>query len=64
MQPMQPPPAYEAPFAEEDELPEEKEYEYKSNLPPYIYKYKGIYNIGDLPFDINHEKKRNYRFTR
>ena len=57
MQPMQPPPAYEAPFAGEAEIPKEKEYEYKSNLPPYISKYKGVYNIGDLPFDINHETK-------
>ena len=56
-QPMQPPPAYEAPFAGEDEIPEEKDYEYESKLPPYITKYKGVYNIGDLPFDINHERK-------
>ena len=56
-QPMQPPPAYEAPFATEeipigkDEVPEEE------NLPPYITKYKGVYNIGKLPINFNHETK-------
>ena len=54
-QQMQPPPAYEPPFAGEAELPTVEEEE--RDLPPYITKYKGIYNIGEFPFDINHETK-------
>ena len=55
-QPMQPPPAYEPPFAGEAEIPEEEVFE-EENLPPYISKYKDYYNISGFPFDINHEQK-------
>ena len=54
---MQPPPAYEAPFAteeipvEKDKVPEEE------NLPPYITKHKGVYNIGKIPINFNHETR-------
>ena len=57
MQPMEPPPAYEAPFAGEEIPGEEDEDLDESQLPSFVSKYQGIYNIGEWPFDFNHEKK-------
>ena len=57
MQPMQPPPAYEPPFAGEEEIPEaEEKAEEKGEkvLPPYISKYENYYNISGFPLDFDH----------
>ena len=61
MQPMQPPPAYEPPFAGEEEIPEaEEKTEEKGEevLPPYISKYENYYNISGFPLDFDHKKKQ------
>ena len=54
MQPTQePPPAYEAPFAEEEEIPKEEEKQIK--LPDEVKEINGGYKIGRTYFDINEE---------
>ena len=54
-QPMQPPPAYEAPFAGESEITTGEEE--KKNLPEEIEEEEDGYKIGDEVFKINHEDK-------
>ena len=56
MQPMQPPPAYELPFAGEAEIPEVEEENIK--LPVEVKEIEnGGYIIGDTVFRVNHEQK-------
>ena len=59
MQPMQPPPAYEAPFAGEVETPGEiKEEEMEKDLPNEVKKIEdGGYKIGEEVFKIDYENK-------
>ena len=57
MQPMQPPPAYEAPFAEETETPGEIK-EIGKDLPNEVKKIDDDgYQIGEEVFKIKHENK-------
>ena len=56
-QQMQPPPAYEPPFAGEAEIP--KEEEEKIQLPPEVEEIEnGGYKIGDEVFRVNQEQKK------
>ena len=55
MQPMQPPPAYEAPFAGE-EIPNEKPGE-EIELPDEVKETEDGYQIGNLPFQLDNENK-------
>ena len=57
MQPMQPPPAYEAPFAGEAEIPNEEPGE-EIELPDEVEETKEGYTIGILPFQLD-EKNKN-----
>ena len=57
MQQMHPPPAYEAPFAGEEEIPEaEGKGEKNFNLPAEVEEIgNGEYQFGDLPFQLDNE---------
>ena len=59
-QQMQPPPAYEAPYAGEAKIPEEEEKEEEDfNLPEEVEEIgEGIYQIGDEEFEIKHKEKQ------
>ena len=56
MQPMQPPPAYEAPFAGEEIL-NEKPGEEIIKLPDEVEETEDGYQIGNLPFQLDNENK-------
>ena len=57
MQPTEPPPAYELPFAEEDEIPSEIK-EKEKDLPVEVEKTKDGYKIGDIIFNVDKNKKK------
>ena len=54
---MQPPPAYEAPFAGEAEIPKGKEPGQEIELPNEVEKTEEGYRIGYLPFQLDEENK-------
>ena len=56
MQQMQPPPAYEFPFAGEAEIPKVEEEE-DFNLPVGVVKTEDGYKFGDLPFTLDEKNK-------
>ena len=56
MQPMQPPPAYEPPFAGEDEIPEVEKEDIK--LPDEVEKTDYGYKIGNIIFNVDEKKKK------
>ena len=59
LQPMQPPPAYEAPFAGEREIPDEKHEEpgEEIELPDEVRETEDGYQTGILPFKLDDENK-------
>ena len=56
MQPIQPPPAYEAPFAGEAEIPKEEPGK-EIDLPDEVKETEEGYQIGILPFQLDEENK-------
>ena len=53
-QPMQPPPAYEAPFAGEDEVPDKEDGKERiKQLPDEVIQTEYGYQIGNLPFNFD-----------